>query len=163
MEDEGIIKKGTIFFIVFGIILIISFIVYFVFRKDNNFIENPNNPDLPIEPSIPSDKINENGIYGLFVNMEDANSYLEIKENGEFKFVLNVCEGYIKYNNDNSILSKNIEKNGDVYSISVTLVPKSTLDNNVVKFTGKLISATGVVEEYAGPYSCSPSYDYKRA
>lgn len=161
MEDEGIVKKETIFFVIFVIVLGIGVLFYFLFSGEENLLEKPENPSVE-KPNV-EDKINENGIYGLFVNVEDAYSYLEIKENGDFKFVLNICEGYLTYNNENSTLNKSIEKNGDVYSISVTLIPKSSLDNNVVRFNGKLISATGVVAEYTGPYSCSPSYDYKRA
>lgn len=161
MEDEGIIKKSSVFFIVFLILISIGFIIYFIFYGEKNI----NTPDIPDTPVItPSDKdfINETGIYGIFVNKEDADSYLKLQENGDFEFVLNVCEGYIIYNEENSTLNKNIEKVDDVYDISLTIIPKSFSDKNIIKFSGKLVSATGVVIEYTGPYSCSPSYDYKR-
>ena len=107
MEDEGIVKKSNIFFILFFVILIICLIIYFVFGKDKNLNPiNPGNPDIPDNPDEVI--INENGVYGLFVNLEDTNSYLRYEDDGTFKFILNVCEGYITYNNDNSIILKEI-------------------------------------------------------
>ena len=70
MEDEGIVKKSKIFFTVFFVILIICLIIYFVFGKDKNLNPiNPGNPDIPDNPDEVI--INENGVYGLFVNLED--------------------------------------------------------------------------------------------
>ncbi len=162
MEDEGIVKKSKIFFTVFFVILIICLIIYFVFGKDKNL--NPINPDNPDIPDNPDEVIiNENGVYGLFVNLEDTNSYLRYEEDGTFKFILNVCEGYITYNNDNSIILKEITLINNEYNIELTIVPNSSKDINKIVFKGNLVSATGVVDTYDGPNSCSVSNQYKRA
>lgn len=162
MEDEGIIKKGAVFFIVALIILLVGILFYFILYKGESEINNPSNPNTPSEDPIEKDEINEYGIYGRFINLEDQNSYLELKENGDFKFIMNICEGYLSYNNENADLNKNIEKKEDNYDISITIIPKSTLDSNRIQFSSQLVSATGVVIEYIGPYTCSPSTNYKR-
>ena len=84
-------------------------------------------------------------------------------ENGDFEFVLNVCEGYVTYNNENSTIVKNVELVDGIYDVIVTIKSNSTQDKNIIKFTSNLVSATGVVAEYNGPLSCSPSYVYKKA
>ena len=107
MEDDGIVKKSTIFFVVFLIVGLIALICYIFWNNEEPVVVNPNVPPSgDIENDDPT-KINENGVYGLFVNMEDANSYFEYKETGDFKFVINVCEGYVIYNNENSTITKN--------------------------------------------------------
>ena len=151
-------KKRHSIFCYFLIVITIVFLICFLFDRNDKAIDNPN---TPIEVPSDGDAVNESGIYGLFVNIEDANSYLELKENGEFTFVMNVCEGYVTYNNENSVLIKSVENNGDFYNVSFTIKSNSFLGNNVVKFSGLLVS-TGVVEEYTGPYSCSGSYNYKK-
>jgi len=163
MEDDGIVKKSTIFFVVFLIVGVIVLICYLFWNNEEPVVVNPNVPPSGNIGNDDTPKINENGVYGLFVNMEDANSYFEYKETGYFKFVINVCEGYEIYNNENSTITKKVELIDDVYDITVTIKPKSTLDKNVIKFTSNLVSATGEVAEYNGPYSCSPSYLYKKA
>ena len=164
MEDTGIVKKSTIFLIFCLIVILIGLLCYFFLNSEPEVVDPT---DTPIEVPGVGDSdvttINKNGVYGLFVNMEDANSYFKYDENGDFEFVLNVCEGYVTYNNENSTIVKNVELVDGIYDVIVTIKSNSTQDKNIIKFTSNLVSATGVVAEYNGPLSCSPSYVYKKA
>lgn len=163
MEDEKIIKKSTIFFIIFLIIIAICLIIYFIFDKENESL-NTNSPDESIDDTNKEESpVNETGIYGLFINSNDANSYFKYNEDGTFKFILNICEGYITYNNDNATLSKNVTVIDNKYEVTINITPKSTKDINKIGFISNSFSEEGVVDIYDGPNSCSHSIQYKRS
>lgn len=162
MEDEGMIRKSTVFFILFLVCVGIFFLFYILRDNTNKIGANPSTPGSPTDIPDSGDTVNEDGIYGTFVNVKDAKSYLEIKEDGTFKFSINVCEGYVIYSEGNAILYKNVVVNDGAYEVTLNIRAKSSLDNANLSFTSKLVSDEGVVSEYNGPFSCSPSYEYKR-
>ena len=64
--------------------------------------------------------------------------------------------------NKDELINK-LSKVGYEYNIELTIVPNSSKDINKIVFKGNLVSATGVVDTYDGPNSCSVSNQYKRA
>lgn len=159
MEDSGIVKKSKIIFTVFLIIGVICLVVYMIFGKSNSFIDETKKEN----PNLPTETINKNGVYGLFVNLQDAESYFKYQEDETFEFVLNVCEGYVKYNNENAKISTDVSTINDKYNIKIKITPKSNKDNNVIILKGSIVSSIGIVDTYDGPNSCSPTSQYKKA
>lgn len=161
MEDEGIVKKRTILFFVFIGILIIGLVIYFI--TSNNSLSTDVDPtDNPVVEDEPEDKIDESGIYGKFINLDDPNSYFEYNSDGTFKYVMNVCEGYLEYNQDNYNIVKSVTKLDGVFEAKISIKSRSNLEVININFVSKLVSAADEVVEYLGPNSCSPASNYRR-
>lgn len=162
MDNSGIVKKRFIFFILFLIILGIGLLLYYLVNNqkkddDGKIIDNSNNENTP------SISVDETGIYGIFINENDVNSFFEFKENGQFKYVMNVCEGYVTYTEENYNLYKEVNIDGENSTIYIRITSKNNLEYVNIAFNSSLVSSIGTVIEYKGPYSCSLSEIYKRA
>lgn len=160
MEDEGIVKKRTILFLVFIGSLIIGLVIYFITSNNSLNTNIPPSVDTPIEEE--NDKIDESGIYGKFINLDDPNSYFEYNSDGTFKFVMNICEGYLEYNQDNYNIVKSVTKEDGVFEAKISIKSRSNLEVININFVSKLVSAIDEVVEYLGPNSCSPASNYRR-
>ena len=163
MEDQGMVSKGKVFFIIFLILGTIG--IFFYFYLMNN---EKNKPNETLNPSDGTGQkqgeINQNGIYGKYVNIEDPDSYLELTVDGKFTYVMNGCEGYFPYTDNAYVLSKNVTKDSEteVYSARVVITAIATLDKTRFEFNSTLSDAVGNIIELEGPYSCSSSRNYKK-
>ncbi|MEG0826281.1 MAG: hypothetical protein RR404_02295 [Bacilli bacterium] len=160
MEDKGMINKKIIIICISIVIIgFIAIIAYFLLKEKDKKEIIDNEPSID-EPTL-SDTTN---IYGKFINEKDTNSYLIINKDGTFSFIMNICEGYLDYNNNNYKMEKFVNKKPDSEIYETKLIITSKKSNEIVKleFKSSLSSATGTVVEWIGPYSCSESYNYKR-